>query len=148
MELEYLSGFGNTFASEDSRCPGALPKGQNNPRVCPYGLYAEQVSGTAFTCPRASNQWDEQHPNPNQLRWRPFDLPDEKTKVDWVDGLKTVAGAGDTKTRHGLAIHVYTCNSSMKDRALYNSDGDFLVVPQQGSLIISTEMGRMRVKPM
>jgi len=174
MELEYLSGFGNTFASEDSRCPGALPKGQNNPRVCPYGLYAEQVSGTAFTCPRATNQrtwlyralpsakhttfhpyqhnllsnkWDEQHPNPNQLRWRPFDLPDEKTKVDWVDGLKTVAGAGDTKTRHGLAIHVYTCNSSMKDRALYNSDGDFLVVPQQGSLIISTEMGRMRVKP-
>lgn len=47
--LQYLSGFGNEFASEDPRRPGALPHGQNNPQKCPYGLYAEQLSGTAFT---------------------------------------------------------------------------------------------------
>ena len=44
-----MTGFGNEFASEDPRCPGSLPKGQNNPQKCPYGLYAEQLSGTAFT---------------------------------------------------------------------------------------------------
>jgi homogentisate 1,2-dioxygenase len=47
--FQYLSGFGSEFASEDPRCPGSLPSGQNNPQKCPYGLYAEQLSGTAFT---------------------------------------------------------------------------------------------------
>jgi len=172
-DLKYLSGFGNEFASEDSRCPGSLPQGQNNPQVCKYGLYAEQLSGTAFTAPRETNQrswlyrllpsakhqpfqpyphpyltdkWGDQHPNPNQLRWKPFDIP-PGGQVDWVDGLRTVAGAGDSRSRHGIAVHVYTCNKGMGDRAMYNSDGDFLIVPQQGSLKITTEFGRMLVKP-
>ena len=45
---------GNEAQSE--ALPGALPEGQNNPRVCPYNLYAEQLSGTAFTAPRAHNR--------------------------------------------------------------------------------------------
>jgi len=169
----YQSGFGNEFASEDPRCPGALPKGRNNPQKVKYGLYAEQLSGTAFTAPRETNQrswlyrtlpsvkhrpfipyahkflttkWSEQPPNPNQMRWKPFDIP-EKDKVDWVDGLHTVAGAGDSKTRHGIAVHVYACNSSMRDRAMYNSDGDFLIVPQHGELDITTEFGKILVRP-
>uniref|UniRef100_A0A023GBH8 Homogentisate 1,2-dioxygenase n=1 Tax=Amblyomma triste TaxID=251400 RepID=A0A023GBH8_AMBTT len=175
-ELHYLTGFGSEFASEDPRCPGSLPEGQNNPQVCPYGLYAEQLSGTAFTAPRETNKrswlyrirpsvqhapftkyngnknltidWNSNHPNPNQLRWKPFSIPElEKASVDFVDGLNTVCGAGDPRTRHGVAIHVYCCNISMKDKALYNSDGDFLIVPQQGSLSIVTEFGRMRVDP-
>merc|ERR1712013_530872 len=168
-DYRYLSGFGNEFCSEDPRCPGSLPEGQNNPQACKYGLYAEQLSGTAFTAPRETNQrswlyrllpsakhdpfqpyptnrWGEHHPNPNQLRWKPFDIP-SGSSVDWVDGLRTIAGAGDTKTRHGIAIHVYTCNKAMGDRAFYNSDGDFLIVPQQGNLKITTEFGRMIVKP-
>jgi homogentisate 1,2-dioxygenase len=44
-----LSGFGSEFVSEDPRCPGSVPSGQNNPQKCPYGLYAEQLSGMAFT---------------------------------------------------------------------------------------------------
>lgn len=47
--FQYLSGFGSEFVSEDPRCPGSVPSGQNNPQKCPYGLYAEQLSGTAFT---------------------------------------------------------------------------------------------------
>lgn len=168
----YQSGFGNEFESEDVRCPGAVPKGQNNPQVCKYGLYAEQLSGTAFTAPRTTNQrtwlyrilpsakhspfvayaqphlksdWGEQHPNPNQLRWNPFDIPSEET--DWVDGLHTVAGAGDPKTRAGLSIHVFLCNSSMHNKAFCNSDGDMLIVPQEGVLDITTEMGKIRVNP-
>merc|ERR1712227_228941 len=172
-DYQYQSGFGNEFASEDARCPGSLPQGQNNPQRVNLGLYAEQLSGTAFTAPREHNQrswlyrmvpsvkhqpfkpyphkllttqWSERLPNPNQMRWKPFDIPD-KDKVDWVDGLRTIAGAGDSKTRHGIAVHVFTCNVSMTNRAMYNSDGDFLIVPQQGTLDISTEFGRMMVNP-
>ncbi|HYL71827.1 MAG TPA: homogentisate 1,2-dioxygenase, partial [Candidatus Dormibacteraeota bacterium] len=50
MAPQYLSGFGNHFATE--ALPGALPQGRNSPQRCAYGLYAEQYSGTAFTAPR------------------------------------------------------------------------------------------------
>ncbi|XP_027224702.2 homogentisate 1,2-dioxygenase [Penaeus vannamei] len=169
-ELKYLSGFGSEFATE--ALPGALPEGQNNPQVCPYGLYAEQLSGTAFTAPRETNKrawfyrirpsvvhkpfapikhkyldcsFDKRHPNPNQLRWNPFDIPSEPT--DFVEGLRTVCGAGNATVRHGCIIHIYACNKSMGDAAFQNSDGDFLIVPQQGVLDVTTEYGRLRVGP-
>ncbi|XP_034249331.1 homogentisate 1,2-dioxygenase [Thrips palmi] len=175
-ELRYLSGFGNEFSSEDPRCPGSLPVGQNSPQKCPYGLYAEQLSGTAFTAPRQENRrswlyrirpsaihdpfspvkagqcqhfaavdWNAQPPNPNQMRWLPFDVPAAAT--DWVQGLRTVCGAGDARTRHGLAVHVYVCNANMVDKCFYNADGDLLIVPQQGTLRIVTEFGRLVVAP-
>ncbi|XP_053561776.1 homogentisate 1,2-dioxygenase [Bombina bombina] len=174
-KLKYLSGFDNEFASEDPRCPGALPEGQNSPQVCPYGLYAEQLSGSAFTCPRSSNKrswlyrilpsvrhkpfvayelenftdkWDEVEPDPNQMRWKPFEIPKTtEKKQDFVSGLRTLCGAGDTRSRNGIAIHIYTCNTSMTDRCFYNSDGDLLIVPQQGNLLITTEFGKILVEP-
>uniref|UniRef100_A0A4W6FAU3 Homogentisate 1,2-dioxygenase n=1 Tax=Lates calcarifer TaxID=8187 RepID=A0A4W6FAU3_LATCA len=170
-----MCGFGNEFSSEDPRCPGSLPEGQNNPQVCPYGLYAEQLSGSAFTCPRPANKrswlyrilpsvkhkpftavpcgnltenWNEVEPDPNQLRWLPFTIPKStEKKVDFVAGLHTVCGAGDAKSRNGISIHVYTCNTSMVDRCFNNSDGDFLIVPQQGEILITTEFGKMMVEP-
>lgn len=81
------------------------------------------------------------------MRWNPFDLPKSNENTDFVEGLNTVCGAGDPKTKVGLAIHIYTCNASMKDRAMYNADGDLLIVPQKGTLIILTEFGKMQVKP-
>lgn len=175
-DLRYLSGFGNEFASE--ALPGALPEGQNNPRVCPYGLYAEQLSGTAFTAPRAVNRrswlyrilpsvthepftplcWPSETlvadfsaavVTPNQLRWRPFPIPDgpDDHPVDFVRGLFTVCGAGSTATKDGFAIHVYTASASMPDACLANADGDFLIVPQLGALAVTTEFGRLRVDP-
>ncbi|KAK2508542.1 hypothetical protein MC885_000198, partial [Smutsia gigantea] len=143
---QYISGFGNECASEDPRCPGALPEGQNNPQICPYNLYAEQLSGSAFTCPRSSNKrswlyrilpsvshkpfesidqghvthnWDEVDPDPNQLRWRPFDIPKEaQKKVDFVTGLHTLCGAGDIRSNNGLAVHIFLCNTSMGNRGM------------------------------
>ncbi|KXJ18764.1 Homogentisate 1,2-dioxygenase [Exaiptasia diaphana] len=167
-----MSGFGNEFASE--ALPGALPKGQNNPKKCPYGLYNEQLSGSAFTAPRKDNvrswlyrirpsvmhkpfepldegivssNWNEVPPNPNQMRWKPFDLPEEGSTVDFVQGLKTICGAGDTRSRHGIAVYVFSCNVSMNNKCLYSSDGDFLIVPQKGTLLVTTEFGKMQVKP-
>lgn len=170
-ELEYMSGFGNDFASECLE--GALPVGQNNPQKCPYGLYAEQLSGTAFTAPRETNQrtwlyriipsvkhypYEElpagNHNNnfenipvtPQQLRWKPFEIP-TVGGVDFVMGIQTLCGAGDPCTRYGSAIHIYTCNTPMANKAFYNADGDFLIVPQEGTLFVTTEMGKMEVEP-
>ena len=56
--------------------------------------------------------------------------------------MSSLSGAGDSKTRHGIAVHVYTCNASMANKAFYNSDGDLLIVPQTGDLDITTEFGR------
>lgn len=132
-----------------------MPVGQNSPQKCAYGLYAEQLSGTAFTAPRTENartwfyrirpsvvhelfqkinvsknlvsNWNEQSPNPNQMRWKPFDLPSPNEKINFAEGLHTICGAGDVRSRHGLAIHIYSCNTSMTDSAFYNADGDFLI---------------------
>ncbi|CAH1996152.1 unnamed protein product [Acanthoscelides obtectus] len=172
-ELKYLNGFGSEFSSEDTRCPGSLPEGQNSPQKCPYGLYAEQLSGTAFTAPRVENKrswlyrirpsvvhkpfrrfgkgnltcdWNEEEPDPNQMRWNPFNLP-KTGNVDFVEGLNTICGAGDPKLKLGLAVHIFSCNKSMEKRAFYNADGDFLIVPQLGTLKITTEFGQMSVKP-
>ncbi|XP_053226939.1 homogentisate 1,2-dioxygenase isoform X2 [Podarcis raffonei] len=83
-----------------------------------------------------------------QLRWRPFEIPKAtQRKVDFVTGLHTVCGAGEPRSREGLAIHIFTCNSSMINRCFYNSDGDFLIVPQQGKLLITTEFGKLLVEP-
>jgi homogentisate 1,2-dioxygenase len=169
--LLYHSGFGNEFASE--AVSGALPVGQNSPQRTPLGLYAEQLSGTPFTAPRTSNRrtwayrirpsvmhkpytplpqkllrstpFDEVPAPPNQLRWDPIAIPTEAT--DFVDGLITIAGNGDSSMHSGVAIHMYVANKSMVDRAFYNADGELLIVPQMGELLIHTEFGRIGLKP-
>ncbi|KAJ3231284.1 hypothetical protein HDU81_003890 [Chytriomyces hyalinus] len=170
--IKYLSGFGNEFATE--ALEGALPEGQNSPQVCPYGLYAEQISGTAFTAPRGLNQrtWvyrirpsvshtpysqavrpaalaSELVSTPNQLRWSPFKMPEAGENVTFVQGLKTVCGYGDPSMRAGIATLIYTANANMSTQrqSFYNADGDMLIVPQQGTLLIRTEMGLLRVAP-
>lgn len=172
--MRYLSGFNNHHESE--ALEGALPCGQNTPQACPYGLYAEQLSGTAFTVGRAGNQrsWlyrilpavchrpfvrycpasgraepDAQTDinTPNQLRWSPFEGPASVTPQDWLDGLALIAHAGEPAARHGLAIFVYTANRPMDRRAFYNSDGDMLLVPERGALRVTTEFGILEVEP-
>jgi homogentisate 1,2-dioxygenase len=164
-KLEYLTGFGNEHASE--AVPGALPKGQNSPQRPALGLYAEQLSGTAFTAPRAANRrsWlyrirpsvthkpfrrmdngalrtspcDEAAPPPNQLRWDPIPIPSAPT--DFLAGLITVATNGDAAAQSGIGVHAYAANRSMADRFFTNADGEMLIVPQQGRVRLATEMG-------
>jgi homogentisate 1,2-dioxygenase len=167
----YQSGFGNTFSSE--AVAGALPIGRNSPQRPPHGLYAEVLSGTAFTAPRAENQstwlyklrpsamhgpyrridqglvrsgpFNEVETPPNRLRWNPLPLPSQPT--DFLQGLITVAGSGDAATQTGVAVHVYRANRSMGERYFWNADGELMLVPQQGSLLICTELGRLTVDP-
>ena len=168
--LAYQSGFGNEFATE--ALPGALPVGRNSPQRAPYGLYAEQLSGTAFTAPRADNRrswlyrirpsamhepfariddgrivgaFDDVEATPNQLRWNPLPMPDEPT--DFVDGLVTMAAAATRALQTGAAAHVYAANRSMQQRAFYDADGELLIVPQQGRQRFVTELGTIDVEP-
>ena len=167
---QYQSGFGNEFATE--ALPGVLPQGRNSPQKVPYGLYAEQLSGTAFTAPRHANRrswlyrirpaavhkpfkplpegrfhnrFDEQPATPNQLRWDPFPLPSAPT--DFIAGLMTVAGNGGPAGQTGVGIHIYAANRSM-ERFFYDADGELLIVPQEGRLKISTELGVVNVMPL
>ena len=171
MQLNYQSGFGNEFATES--VAGALPVGRNSPQRTPYGLYAEVLSGTAFTAPRSENirSWlykirpsamhgpfkrisdgllrsgpfDEAETPPNRLRWNP--LPMEGVDADFIDGLATIAGSGDPASQAGIAVHVYRATRSMKDRCFVNADGEMMIVPQQGELLVFAETGRLAVAP-
>ena len=64
---------------------------------------------------------------PNQLRWNPFDLPSQNEPRDFVDGMVLIASSGSPVSRNGLNILIYSFNTSMENRAFYNSDGDFLI---------------------
>ena len=162
--LRYLHGFGNELSSE--ALPGALPTEQNSPQQCPYGLYAEQLSGTAFTAPRHANRrswlyrirpsamhqpfqriangkllsdFGGTEPSPNQLRWNPLPIPAEPT--DFLEGLVTMAGNAD------VGIHLYAANRSMGRRVFYDADAELLIVPQQGRLRFTTEFGLIDAEP-
>lgn len=166
----YQSGFGNEFATE--AVAGTLPVGRNSPQRVAHGLYAEQLSGTAFTAPRHANRrswlyrirpaamhgafapFAQQHfhnefgdgpVTPDQLRWSPLPLPEAPT--DFVAGLYTMAGNGSPAAQHGVGIHLYAANRDMQGRWFYDADGELLIVPQQGGLHIETELGVLDVVP-
>ena len=171
MDLTYQSGFGNHFSTEAVPC--ALPVGQNSPQTPPFGLYAEQLSGTAFTAPRHENRrswlyrlrpsaghgpyapyvqdrlksapFDATAPTPNRLRWDPLEIPAAPT--DFVDGLVTIGGNGDVATQSGMAAHLYLANRSMTDRVFQNADGELLIVPQLGAVRFVTELGLIDAAP-
>lgn len=169
--MGYLSGFGNDVATEAVK--GALPQGQNSPQKPAFGLYAEQINGTAFTMPRHTNKrswmyrirpsvvhkpyvqmdnglfkstpFDEVVTPPNQLRWDPLPLPEKPTT--FVEGIVTMGGNGDLTAHSGHAIHLYAANTSMTDTFFYNADGEMLIVAQHGDLVFLTEMGKVEVSP-
>ena len=169
----YMPGFGNDFETE--ALPGALPQGQNSPQKCNYGLYAEQLSGTAFTAPRGQNErtwcyrirpsvkhtgrfarinlpyWKsaphliEDVISLGQYRWDPVPVGDEP--LTWLTGMRTMTTAGDVNIQTGMASHVYLVTSSMQDEYFYSADSELLVVPQAGRLRFCTELGIIDLEP-
>lgn len=167
----YQTGFGNEFASE--ALPGALPVGQNSPQRCAYGLYNEQLSGTAFTAPRHANRrswlyrirpaamhgpftafdgaphllggFDAGPVPPDQLRWDP--LPWPEAPRDFLEGLFTMAGCGGPEAGGGIAVHLYAATRDMDGRYFYDADAELLLVPQEGRLLVATELGVLELAP-
>jgi homogentisate 1,2-dioxygenase len=168
-----MSGFGNSFETE--AISGALPRGRNSPQKANLGLYAEQLSGSAFTAPRSNNQrsWlyrirpsvkhtsrfvsvDKGHirsaPNLGesllpigQLRWDPVPIPGEV--ANFITGLVTITTAGDVEAQSGMATHLLLANRSMENEYFANADGELLFVPQEGRLVIFTEFGKIEIAP-
>ncbi len=162
------NGFGGVHQSEVLE--GAIPWRQNAPRLAPYGLFPELVSGTPFTVRNAQNArvWFyrvrpsfahheavELAPGaflsplagvtPNRTRWRPLPIPEAPSRVDFLDGLVTLGGTGDETSGPGYRVHMYAANADMRDRSFASADGDLLLVPQTGTLECRTECGWLRV---
>jgi len=169
--LDYLTGFGGHFETE--AVSGALPKGRNSPQRPAFGLYAEQLSGSSFTMARHENRrsWlyrmrptADHRPfvaydgaplfapgpigeplAPNRLRWDPpGDLPEGK---DFVDGMVTMLVNRPPHELEGVAVHLYRASRSMERRVFVDADGELLIIPQSGTLHMSTELGRLDVAP-
>ena len=169
--LQYMSGFGNDFETE--ALPEALPQGMNSPQKCNYGLYGEQISGTAFTAPQGQNErtwcyrirpsvkhthrfsrvelpyWKSApHILPNvaslgQYRWDPISAPTKG--LTWLTGMRTMTTAGDVNIQTGMASHIYLVTESMQDAYFYSADSEMLIVPQEGHLRFCTELGILDV---
>lgn len=168
----YMNGFGNGFETE--ALPGALPVGRNNPQHCPYGLYAEQISGTPFTAPRATNErswlyrirptlahwgdfeaigpctWEtapikSARLPPGPCRWDPIELPIKA--ISFPQGVQTISACGDVDSQKGMASHIYLVSRSMEREYFYNADGEMLFVPQHGALRFHTELGQLEISP-
>lgn len=85
---------------------------------------------------------------PDQIRWKVIPFQKSEEKVDFIHGIFSYGGSGSPELKNGIAIHGYTCNTSMsEDSGFYNADGDLLIVPQEGVLHITTEVGKLDVKP-
>ena len=167
----YIPGFGNHVATQ--AVAGALPIGRNAPQRPPFGLYAEQLSGTAFTAPRHENRrsWlyrmrpTAEHPAyqpyvgakrfvrgsgdaplaPNRLRWDP--IVATGAPVDLIDGMTTMLVNRPPDDLEGVALHVYAAGRDMTDRVFVDADGELLFIPQDGRLELRTELGRLMVAP-
>ncbi len=167
-----MSGFGNEHATE--ALPGALPVGRNSPQRPAYGLYAEQISGTAFTAPRAQNrrtwfyrivpsvvsqgEWrridlplwltapsdDGSFPH-TQCRWSP--QPEPHAPVDFLDGMASYVWNGDMGAGSGLAVHLYCANAPMDRRYFKNADAEMVLLPAAGSVRLRTECGILDLTP-
>jgi homogentisate 1,2-dioxygenase len=166
----YMPGFANDFETE--ALPGALPQGMNSPQKCNYGLYGEQLSGTAFTANPPERTWTyrirpsvkhsarytkidlpywKSAPNVDpdvislgQYRWDPVETQEGLT---WLTGMRTMTTAGDVNTQVGMASHIYLVTESMKDAYFFSADSELLVVPQEGRLRFATELGIIDLEP-
>lgn len=168
---DYFPGFGNHVSTE--AVPGALPVGRNSPQRPAFGLYTEQLSGSAFTAPRHENRrsWlyrlrpAAEHPPfvryqgaknfapatvqaplpPNRLRWDP--IPGPTGPTDLIDGMTTMLATRDPADLEGVAVHLYAANQDMTDRVFVDADGELLFIPQAGRLQLLTELGRLDLAP-
>lgn len=170
-DIHYHHGLHQSMESE--ALPNALPRGQNSPQHVPYGLYAEQLNGSAFTASSHENYFawlyrilpsvvcgeftpyshphlktppfENTHTPPTAMRWQP--LPYPTSPVDFIDSLFTIAGHGSPDTHQGAALHYYTATKNMENRYFYNADGELLIIPQEGGLRCHTEFGILDVHP-
>jgi homogentisate 1,2-dioxygenase len=171
--LEYNYGFNNYHQSEAIK--STLPEAQNSPQRTAHGLYAEQLSGSAFTSPREQTKltwcyriqpsvvhspfekydhstwlsppFNNEHQSPNQYRWSPEESPKSTNTQNFIDGIKTICGFGNPKNLQGAAASIFTANQKMSSNNCYfsNSDAEMLIILQYGQAVITTELGKLYI---
>src|SRR5215210_3895224 len=108
----------------------------------PYEGALTDVRATDTASVFKSSPFDEIPTTPNQLRWDPLPIPSEPT--DFIDGITTIAGNGDSFAQFGMAVHIYAFNKGMGERYFYNADGEMLFVPEKGRIGFFTELGYLQ----
>ncbi len=166
-EFSYLRGVRNYHESEV--LPGALPLTQNSPQHLAYGLYAEQINGTAFTSPRSANlkswqyrlrpsvlhggedrlcdgllQGNDIITPPTQFRWDPPAYKEGAYDV-FQGSVKYVSNG--VVGQDGCAVYLFTATASMTDTFFVNHDAEMLFIAQEGELLFKTEFGCLTIKP-
>ena len=111
----------------------------------PFERFAHRLLDAARNDRPRSDAPPDDSPSPNQLRWDPVALPSEP--VDFIEGLVPMADNGSAQAHAGCAIYLFAANRSMQRRYFYDADGELLIVPQQGTLVLDTELGRIRLEP-
>ena len=153
-------------------CAGALPQGRNSPQRAPLrpvrrADLGHRLHRAART--RTAARWlYRRQPSVVRGRYQPYRAAalarpaptarsrcrpnrcagtrcrSRRRRLDFVDGLRTMAANGDAEAQTGMAAHVYLANRSMERRAFVNADGEMLIVPQQGRLRDHHRAGRAR----
>ena len=165
--MEYMSGFGNSFATE--AVAGTLPVGRNSPQRVAHGLYAEQLSGTAFTAPRSENRrswlyrirpaamhgpfapftgapafhndFGDGPVTPDQLRWNPLPMPgaDGAIAPASADFLEGLfTMAGNGGPAAMHGLGIHMYAANRDMRGRFFHDAD-------GELLIVPQQGRLRI---
>ena len=171
LDKTLRGGFGSFFHAE--ALPGALPIYQNSPQHAPYGLYPELISGSAFTAPRAHNQYSwvyrkrpavSHEPRtwtalktignfsapkihdpilPEQYRFNA--VPNPPAESDFIDGFFTLAVQGSQGDGAAAGVFAFSKNSG---RLFRNCDAEMLLIPQERRLRLTTELGAFVVEPL
>jgi homogentisate 1,2-dioxygenase len=172
-QKSFMTGFRQEFETE--AVPGTLPVGRNSPQRVAHGLYAEQLSGSAFTAPRTENlrswlyrirpsvlhgpfvpwrgrtAWETggftppEPTPPNPFRWNP--LPALTGPVSFLEGVTTLAINGASDAGVGVSASLFAFNREEPNQYFSSFDGELMVVPQQGLLELRTELGVLSIAP-
>ena len=149
-----LGLYAEQFSGTAFTAPRATNKRTWTYRIRPSVLHKPFQPYVALTDVRAtdtrpqlfrSTPFDEVVTTPNQLRWDAMPIPTVPT--DFVDGITTIAGNGDSFAQTGIAIHIYAFNKGMGERYFYNADGEMLFVQEKGRIGFLTELGCLQAGP-
>ena len=160
-----IKGFNNHHFSE--AIEGAVPRTQNSPQKTPFGLYAEQISGTAFTAPALSNRrtwvyrcrpsvlhlsqptvvsrpgWvaEDLYTPIAPLRWSPL----SSQATEFSESLQLLSHCGSAEQQAGCASLWF--HSEGRSVVIQNHDAEFVLMPQDGELTLITELGELVLEP-
>ena len=162
-------------SSPARRCPAPCRRGRTRRRRRRAASIPSSCRAPPFTAPRAENRRSWLYRIRPSAMHRPFRRIDDgllrtapcargravaqpaalepaavsrTSPTDFVDGPdRRSAATAMPRARSGIGVHLYRATRSMTDRVFYDADGELLIVPQQGRLLLRTEFGVLDAAP-